>query len=712
MLKGGAAILTLGFVMVLLGVFWFGRPDNGAPTITAVFPVPGAVAVPGNTTIQVSFDRPLAGDTGAMTVHLKDADGERIGGALEIHSKQTAVMLTPSAALVPGSYQAQARIGGGAPTTWDFTVSDNLIPGPPADGPILLITSDAVPFGDYYAEILRAEGLTSFAETSLTGLTRETLFRHQVAILSGEVTAPEQLALLKAWLEQGGNLIAIRPTGALASLAGLQPSQATLEGGYLGIDISVPPGQGLVGQTIQFHGSADIAATTPDTVWAASLYSDATHAASAPALTVRPVSAAGGEIAAFTFDLAQSVALTRQGNPKWAGQERDGIDPIRPNELFYGGTTAGAPPDYLDMSKVAIPQADEQMRLLSNLIAYLMRDTAPLPKFWYFPKGAKAVLVMAADDHGTHKGTEQSFDRMLARDPKGCAVAQWECARATSWMYASTGMGDSQAADYRMRGFDLGAHVTTYCHNWSIPSLTRAFFEDLHDLKEVLPSLGPQTDSRLHCIVWSDYVSQPRIERALNIRYDMNYYYWPKPWIDGRAGFMTGSGLPMRFADKDGKLIDVYQQETHLVDEVFADTFTSVAALIDRALGPEGYYGAFGTHYDFSNEFDVELMALAAAKDLPMVSARQMLDWTDARNGSTIGNAHWAGNVLSFEVHADPASQNMLEGMLPLHFANARLKDIRRGDETIGFDAETIKGIDYGLFKASSGAYTAHYALP
>lgn len=108
------------------------------------------------------------------------------------------------------------------------------------------------------------------------------------------------------------------------------------------------------------------------------------------------------------------MALTRQGNPTWAGQERDGADPIRPNDLFFGGTGAGAQSDFVDLNKVAIPQADEQMRLLSNLITHLTRDTAPIPRFCYFPKEAKAVLVMAADDHGTHKSTEQFFERLLA----------------------------------------------------------------------------------------------------------------------------------------------------------------------------------------------------------------------------------------------------------------------------------------------------------
>ncbi len=40
-------------------------------------------------------------------------------------------------------------------------------------------------------------------------------------------------------------------------------------------------------------------------------------------MTLRSVGSNGGHAAAFTYDLARSVVYTRQGNPAWAGQERD-----------------------------------------------------------------------------------------------------------------------------------------------------------------------------------------------------------------------------------------------------------------------------------------------------------------------------------------------------------------------------------------------------
>src|SRR6185312_4792724 len=123
----------------------------------------------------------------------------------------------------------------------------------------------------------------------------------------------------------------------------------------------------------------------------ATLFSDANTSTPNPAVTLRSVGPNGGQAAAFTYDLARSVVYTRQGNPAWAGQERDGVSGIRPDDMFYS--------NWINTSKIAIPQADEQQRLLVNLITQMERSNLPLPHFWYLPRGEKAAVVMSGDDH-------------------------------------------------------------------------------------------------------------------------------------------------------------------------------------------------------------------------------------------------------------------------------------------------------------------------
>ena len=63
--------------------------------------------------------------------------------------------------------------------------------------------------------------------------------------------------MLTDWVTAGGNLIAMRPDTQLAGLLGLTDAGGTLANAYLAVDTGRGPGAGIVGQTIQFHGTAD-----------------------------------------------------------------------------------------------------------------------------------------------------------------------------------------------------------------------------------------------------------------------------------------------------------------------------------------------------------------------------------------------------------------------------------------------------------------------
>ena len=44
---------------------------------------------------------------------------------------------------------------------------------------------------------------------------------------------------------------------------------------------------------------------------------------------------------------------------------------------------------------------------------------------------------MTGDDHAVN-GTAAYFDRFKTSSPAGCSVADWECVRATSYLYPDT----------------------------------------------------------------------------------------------------------------------------------------------------------------------------------------------------------------------------------------------------------------------------------
>ena len=61
------------------------------------------------------------------------------------------------------------------------------------------------------------------------------------------------------------------------------------------------------------------------------------------------------------------------------------------------------------------------------------RDRLPLPRFWYLPRGEKAVVVMSGDDHSPDgsRRHRQSLRPLPGAQPGRLLVANWECVRAT-----------------------------------------------------------------------------------------------------------------------------------------------------------------------------------------------------------------------------------------------------------------------------------------
>lgn len=124
-------------------------------------------------------------------------------------------------------------------------------------GPILVITSPSSTYGKYYAEILRTEGLNEFAVADIGTVTSTTLSAYDVVVLAPATLTAAQVSMFTSWVNAGGNLIAMRPDSQLASLLGLTAAGSALSNGYLVVDTSTPPGNGIVSQPMQFHGTAD-----------------------------------------------------------------------------------------------------------------------------------------------------------------------------------------------------------------------------------------------------------------------------------------------------------------------------------------------------------------------------------------------------------------------------------------------------------------------
>jgi hypothetical protein len=632
--------------------------------------------------------------------------------------------LTPTAALQYGTTYTVTVKGGssgakdlaGNPVAADVSWTFSTEATPPQ---VLVVGSTGNPFGMYLGEILRNEGLNAFTTLDVSFLNPALLSGFDVVVLGETPLTSAQVTALTGWVNAGGNLVAMRPDKQLRSLLGLFDLGSTLANAYMRVDTGTSAGTGIVGSTMQFHGTADRYFPS-NTTTIASLYTSASSSTSSPAVTLRSVGSNGGQAAAFTYDLARSVVYTRQGNPAWAGQERDGQLGIRPDDMFFGAKVGDVQPDWVDTSKIAIPQADEQQRLLANLITIMERDQLPLPRFWYLPRGEKAVVVMSGDDHSpqTPGGTSSHFDRFKALSPAGCSVVDWECVRSTSYVYPDGTLTNAQAAAYVADGFEIGLHPTFGgCPSSSIPQsqLSAMFDTQTAAFLAKFPSLSAPSTSRIHCVYWPDWASTAKVDLAHGVRMDGNYYHFPAGWIGAKPGFMNGAGFPMRFADTNGSVIDVYQQNTNMTDESTTDYATTIASLLDNAIGSPGYYGAFAANMHTDNPAPhvgaEAIVAAAQARGVPVVSYKQLLTWVDGRNNSTIGGLNWSSSPrrLTFTVTV-AAGANGLQILVPRQGPSGTLSSITRNGSSVSFTVETIKGIQYARFTVASATYQANYS--
>ena len=289
-------------------------------------------------------------------------------------------------------------------------------------------------------------------------------------------------------------------------------------------------------------------------------------------MTLRSVGSNGGQAAAFAFDLARSIVLTRQGNPSWVGQERDGVvgDPPGRSLLRRQGRRRPA--------RLARHDQDRHSagRRATAPAGEPDRDDEPSTASRCLGSGTsraseKAAVVMTGDDHA-FGGTAGRFDQYKAASPpaarsrSGTACAE----RPTSIPHRP--LTNAQAAAVRLGGI-RGLRSR---HDFRRPCLRRldsrrrwraTYTSQLQQFTAKYTSVPPPVTHRLHCVGWSDWATQPKVELARGIRFDTNYYHYPAGWIGALPGYMTGSATIMRFADTDGTPIDVYQAHTHMDDE-------------------------------------------------------------------------------------------------------------------------------------------------
>ncbi len=588
-------------------------------------------------------------------------------------------------------------------------------------------------FGYYLAEILRAEGLHSFRVAPLAQLDTTILAQFAIVLLSVGPLDPAEATLLEAYVRNGGNLLVFRPDPRLATLLGVTFSGGTISDGYLGLR-DHPVGQGISTQTLQFHGPADQlrSAGAEEIAW---LYTSDGTATGMPLVTLNRVGQ--GQAALWAFDLARSIALTRQGNPAWANQDRDDIEGVRAVDMFV---------DWIDLERIAIPQADEQQRLLINLLHALSIGRAPLPRIWYFPGPANTVLVATGDAHGS--STSHLVDVLQRVERYGGTMSIYytpppisttrRMMRKARWWAAELPLvggafpreawlpTPSDIAAWREHGHEFSMHPYV---EMGLEEGYNAYWNDFIKL-----GYGPTSPTvRTHRILWHGWVDNARVQARYGIRMNLDHYHVGSAVrrSDGTwtYGYLTGSGLPLKFVDETGAVLEVYQQHTHLVDEhlmnVFdtgkdeglsgADAAAVSVQLIQQSL--QHYPAALGLqcHVDpflFGGDKAANVgrwledtLEYAAASAIPILSAERWLTFTEWRAAAQIDQLVWNGErgQLRFEVGTPAPADWSLELMLPFEHNGQTLHQIRVDGSLVAHNQRSVGGVRYASVRIPAG---------
>jgi hypothetical protein len=268
---------VLGLMICALALVLVVRDYRSPPTVLSVYPNADEVGVETTTQFTLTFNRSMLGDTiNLSTFLLRDDQNRIVKASITYQGSSHRAVLSPLIALLPGSTYQIMAIGGqngmmdshrrpiAATRTWKFTtgIAAAASPADGPGGPILLITSSANGFSQYYAEILRNEGFNEFAVVDISHIDSATLQKYDLVLLGEIPVADPQVRFLTDWVRAGGSIVAMRPEQQIVESFGLSfaspvPRRSPLHDAYIRIDSNTPTGAGLIRQPIQFHGAAD-----------------------------------------------------------------------------------------------------------------------------------------------------------------------------------------------------------------------------------------------------------------------------------------------------------------------------------------------------------------------------------------------------------------------------------------------------------------------
>ncbi|NJO08007.1 MAG: hypothetical protein HC876_22195 [Chloroflexaceae bacterium] len=359
----------------------------------------------------------------------------------------------------------------------------------------------------------------------------------------------------------------------------------------------------------------------------------------------------------------------------------------------------------------------------------LLAETMPLPQLWYHSAASRTTLVLTSDSHGNSPTYERYYELLID------AVEAYDAAIT---IYVSRyGIPDPATLDaWRDNGHEIAIHPYGPGSDDDIPDLAAGYQRILDEFSSGGYGTPSQT-VRAHKVEWPAWTAPAEIAAqylGANDRAVLNtdFYSWGPSMLDEDGtihfGYINGTGLPMRFLDAQGHLINTFQQTTSLIDtqvvvylEPPFDQYSAAldnpeAAAVSRTMidnSQSGGYTAVMTqwhtdyiaygHLDWVND----TLAYARSLNLPIWTAERWLTFTEARFASSLSQLHWepSTGILQFNLAIPAYSTDAQSVRLPTTYHGRTLAEVRIDGLVVDMTTETITGRQTSFVSVPAGEH-------
>ncbi len=570
--------------------------------------------------------------------------------------------------------------------------------------PLCCYDPDVAPFGRYVLEMLYAEGLTGAEERNVreAPLTACALKGRQAVIVApcGEDTGADAAALEA--LREGTPVVFLRPSAETAAELGITNKQRrTANEAYIAPERDHPLWFAALGDFLQFHGTADMYGECGGRERVLAWIAGRDWALPFPAIVTGVYGA--GRFAVFTYDLATSTVLFHQGRREQASTgpnpDADGDGLYSPSDLFIG---------YRDRTLLDLPQADLQQQLLVRILEWAGEPHAPLARLWYYPDAAPAIVLVNGDSDGMTRPQMEWYTNMVeAHGGEYTVYLMEEHLRHLT---------PEMERDYRRRGHSAGPHIW-HSLKPTVEQMRTRIQEEV-TLFEERYGYPPKT-TRHHCVIWPGWVETAQALADAGFRMDTNY----RAGDHQQYGYLTGSGLPMRFIDEDGEFIEIFEQETLfcddyvLVDKSFLPPLSEEQAItvsqeyIDAAI--ERYHTVVHLYFHPIYATGVQVntgqfirtagwfeavLKYAAQQKLPMPSTDAWCTFNEQRRTVVLAQQNWeaSNGVLRLTVEAQSAMPGATL-LVPVRYAGLEIAEVLLDGEPMELTRRSVAGVARAL---------------